>query len=130
MAYKLQLIDAKNDLAIKTASGVSSASAQFVALINHAQRRLVKRGNFFGMVQTMQLLFQGCVVSWPREVGTVLGVRKGHGSFQMQNQWYSFTGSWRQHHSCYHGDVTFEDLEPAPVYNEIFNAPNGMQIRY
>ena len=130
MAYQFTLLDAKNRGAFRAISGVSSNSAKFIDLVNEAQSRLIKRGDFFGMVQTMQLLFQGCVVSWPREVGTILGVRKGHGSFQIQNQWYSFTGSWRQHHSCYHGDVTFEDLEPAPVYNEIFNAPNGMQIRY
>ena len=124
------MLDAKNSGALKAISGVVSSSTQFIDYINEAQRRLMKRGDFFGMVQTMKLLFQGCVISWPREVGTVIGVKKGSGTMQVQNQWYSFTGSWRGHHSNYHGDVTFEDLEASPVQNEIYRQDKGMLIRY
>ena len=130
MAYRYTLLNAKDSGALKAISGVSPSSTQFIDYLNEAQRRLMKRGNFDGMEQTMNLLFQGCVVAWPREVGTVLGVRKGHGSFQIQNQWYSFTGNWSGHHSNYHGDVTFEDLDAAPVHNTIYNLPAGMLIRY
>jgi len=58
MAYRYTLLDAKNSGALKAISGVVSSSTQFVDYINEAQRRLMKRGDFFGMVQTMKLLFQ------------------------------------------------------------------------
>jgi hypothetical protein len=130
MAYKYQLIDAKSSGALKNISGVSSASPQFIDLMNEAQRRLIKRGDFYGMTQTMDLMFQGKLIAWPREVGTVIAVRGCGHPMQIQNQWYSFTGSWRHGHNHFHGDVVFEDVNPAPIFNEIYNVPNGMLIRY
>ena len=131
--YKFQLSDARASIALRNIAGVASASNQFVEYLNEAMRRIAKRGDFYGMVQTMDLVFQGSIVAWPRQVGTVLGIRSCTTNFQLRNQWYSFTGNFNQPTDYFFrsaNPATFEDTAPAPVFNDIVNSGNGMLIRY
>jgi hypothetical protein len=119
MAYRTQLADAEQEISLLNISGYGAPSPQFTDLINRAQRRLIKRGNWFGLVQEAQFLFQGCYVVWPKYVGTILGARRGRGGVQVQNGWYSFTGSFHRHHSCWHGDAILEDAGETCTFADI-----------
>lgn len=130
MAYQIQLIDAKNSIPIRNVAGCSPSSDDFTALINEAQRRLAKRGNFYGMTQRMQLVFQGNCIAWPREVGTILGVRKCREVFPIRNNWYAFTGDWTGSPQSFGADTLFEDIEPGPVFDQIYGAGNGVKLIY
>lgn len=130
MAYQKQLIDAKDDTAIKNISGVSTDSAEFVALVNEAQRRLMKRGNFYGMTQTMQLVFQGNCLAWPREVGTVLGIRKCNSIIPLRNNWYQFTPNFSGASEAWEPVSVFEDINPSPIFNPIYGGGNGVKVTY
>jgi hypothetical protein len=120
MPYKFQLKDAQNDIGLQNVAGYGSASPQFIQLVNEAQRRLMKRGDFFGLTQEAILVFQGCYVVWPKYIGTILGARRGHrGGVQVANQWYSFTGSWHRHHCHWHGDAVLEDAGETCLFSDI-----------
>jgi len=136
MAYKLQLLDAQNDIGIQNVCGVVAGTAQFTDLVNRAQRRLIKRGDFFGLTQEAQFVFQGCYIVWPRYVGTILAARFGgrHGS-QVSNKWYSFTGSWHRHHHHWHGDAVLQDAGETCTFSNISGTDangqgTGQNIQY
>jgi hypothetical protein len=131
MAYKLQLVDAQNDIGLQNVAGVVSTSPQFTQLVNEAQRRLIKRGDFFGLTQEAVFVFQGCYVVWPKYVGTILGARAGRRSgVQVTNMWYSFTGSWHRGHSHWHGDVVLQDAGETCIFSDITGGGNGQYIQY
>lgn len=119
MAYRFQLSDAQNNLALQTATGYGNTTPQFIDYVNRAQRRLMKRGDFFGLVQEAVFVFQGCYIVWPKYVGTILGARRGRGGIQVSNQWYSFTGSWHRHHCHWHGDAVLEDAGETCIFSDI-----------
>lgn len=87
------------------------------------------------MTCTMALAVNGCIIGWPREVGTVLGVRSKHGGIRIQNRWYSFTGSWCHHPNHWHSDAVIEEINPSPLINDISGRdssgqPSGKALRY
>lgn len=120
MAYQYQLADAQNDIGLQNVAGFVSTTPQFIDLINRAQRRLMKRGDFFGMVQEATFVFQGCYIVWPKYVGTILAARMGHRNQpQVSNMWYSFTGSWHRHPCHWHGDVVLQDAGETCLFSDI-----------
>lgn len=146
-AYTLQLIDAKNDVAIKQISGTCSSSDEFLALLNEAIKSLAIRGGWFDLEQRINFCISSCYVVWPHFVGTVLGMRFcGSQDGLMRNQWYSFTpntmnfapmgigsfglqagnpfplNGWRS-------DCVIEDAGMKPCYKEI-TGTTGKLIRY
>jgi hypothetical protein len=129
--YKYTLQDARNSGALKAISGVCSTTQQFTDYINEAQARLSRRGDFWGMTQTMQLVFQGTQVAWPRAVETVLGIRNCcFGNMSVKNNWYSFTGAWTREVAAYSGNVVFEDINPSPIFQGITGSGVGRLLRY
>ena len=131
MAYRFQLNDAQNNVGIRNIAGVSVTSPDFIALVNDAQRRLMKRGDFMGLITEGIFVFQGDYVVWPKYVGTIIGARSGHRrGIQVQNQWYSFTGSWHRHHHGWHGDLVLEDKGYVPIFQPISGGGNGQQLYY
>jgi hypothetical protein len=128
--YKYQLADAQKSIALQNVCGKGPSTPDFIDLINRAQRRLIKRGAFFDLVQTAVFVFQGCYVVWPKYVGTILGARMGRHSGQVSNMWYSFTGSWHRHHSHWHGDLVLEDAGETCIFSDITGGGNGQYIRY
>jgi hypothetical protein len=128
VAYKFQLADAKAST-LKNIAGVCPSSQAFVDLVNEAQRRLLKRGNWFGTEWLVQLCVQSCVITWPRYVGTVLGVRFCSGvPAELFNHWFSFIGPHASHRG-WHSDITIQDLNPAPCFSDI-SGTTGKLVRY
>lgn len=117
--YEFQLKDAQNDIGLQNVSGFVGTSPDFIQLVNEAQRRLIKRGDFFGLVQEAVFVFQGCYIVWPKYVGTIIAARRGRGGVQVSNMWYSFTGSFHRHHSHWHGDAVLEDAGETCTFQPI-----------
>lgn len=126
MAYKYQLIDARNSLALKSIAGVCTEGADFVSIINEVMERLMKRGGWWETEQLMRLCaYNGCI-TWPRYVGTVLGIKfQCTGEFQIRNNWWATMGP----HCCagWGGDHTMRDANNSPFYNDI--PCGGQQLR-
>lgn len=125
--YSLQLRDAKNSLALKAISGQCTNSNGFVAVLNEAMRRLDRRGNFFNTEQLIEFcVYNGCV-TFPRKVGTVLGIRPcAQGSLEIKNNWYNILGD-RNCNSFFPGFV-MRDYGTAPCFNEI-SGNDGKYLR-
>lgn len=134
--YKYTLSDARNSGALKAISGVCSSSQKFADLLNEAQRRLLRRGDWFDTDFQIRLCVSGCTIAWPRFVGAIRGVRFG-GCFTTPatvfNQWFSFTnpigypnGYWNRWNS---NAGVLEDINMAPVFNDI-DGTTGKLLRY
>lgn len=135
MAYQYSLETAKSDRAIKIAAGSCSNSADFVALVNQAQRILMKRGNWFGVTWLVRFCLRDACIVWPRYVGTVIGLRFCNGDAAvLRNQYYAITGpgstvGWGYSNGWY-GDVFVRDNGTVPCYNEVMACDAGRLIRY
>ncbi len=115
--YELTLGEARNDPGIRAVSRFCNSSDDFAAQVNTVTRRLMRRGSFWGTEQLMRICFDGCRIVWPREVGTVEGMRFcRNGMIQLRNMWWAIAGpapcGWR-------GNVVMRDDNPAPTYREI-----------
>lgn len=129
MPYKLQLADAQADIGLRNVCGCNTASPQFTALINEGTKRLIRRGEWFGQTQQAVFVFQGSSVTWPRYVGTTLGCRtQHHRGIRPRNMWYSFTGSFHNHHHAWHSDLVLEDAGEACTYNDITGTGQILQF--
>ena len=150
MAFSKQVIDARNSGQLKKVSGVSGGGQQFLDLLNEAQSRLCKRGEFWGLDQTMAFCVDSCDIVWPYFIGTILGLR-----FRSQfhqdiahpyNNWFSFTNGVSGWHGAsgfggaYNGDVmmgygrghsqaVIEDNGTAPTFNQI-SGTTGKYVQY
>lgn len=129
MPYTTQLLDAKNST-IKNIAGVGVDSSDFADLINDAQRRLMRRGNWFDTEWVVRVCIQDMCVTWPRYVKTFLG-----GRFQcdvpglgVQNRWYSIRHT-SPCSNCWSPQNVMEEIGTAPCYREISTA-TGVQLRY
>lgn len=126
MSYKITLEQARQSIQLKSVSGLCSSSDEFVAILNEAMRRLDRRGGFFDTEVLVRLcVFNGCV-TWPRYVGTVLGLRFCNCSdTDIRNNWYAIMGP----RSCgFSSSHTTVDAGTAPCYNEI-TGDTGKNIR-
>src|SRR6267154_518331 len=124
-----QLSDAQNDIGIKNVCGCVTSSPQFIALVNEVQKRLARRGDWYGMVQQAAFVFQGSSVTWPRYVGTIIGARScHHRGIRPKNMWYSFTGSFHDNHHSWHADMTLEDAGQVCTYNDITGGGQILQF--
>lgn len=127
MAYRYQLSEAKTS-ALREIAGVCPDSTKFVSLVNEAQRRLMRRGNWEGTEVLVRLCAHDACLTWPRYVKNVLGVRVCQGiTPQIQNHWYEVIGpakcnGWR----C---DSTIVNTGQAPTYRKI-SGSEGRLIRY
>lgn len=92
--YTLTLGDVKANTSIRNISGVCVTSEEFVEQVNQATRRLMRRGNWWKTEVLMRVCFEGCRIVWPRQVGTVMGMRfcgQG-GMMQLKNNWWAVAG--------------------------------------
>lgn len=65
-------------------------SAEFVSLINQAQRKLLRRGDWSGTVVPIYVcVSNGCVV-WPRYVQEVRRINMCNRTIPVRNMWYEF----------------------------------------
>lgn len=92
MSYTKTLSDARNDIGLQRVARVCTDTDEFTYLVNSATERMLQAGNWFGTEQLARIcLYNGCI-SWPRYVGTVLGVRMCNQSVDIKNHWYSIVG--------------------------------------
>jgi hypothetical protein len=77
--------------AIANVSGVSTAGAQFSQLVNAAQERLLRRGDWAGtVVPIFTCVTKGCIV-WPRYVKEIRRINICSKRFApVQNMWWDF----------------------------------------
>jgi hypothetical protein len=128
MAYTYTLADARNSLPLKNISGVCSTSSEFVALLNEAMERLMDRGNWFDTEWIIRMCaYNGCI-TWPRYVGTVLGVKfcNMHNS-DVRNNWFEIIGP-RMCGSQWSPSHTVRDAGTGPTYNDL-TGDTGKYIR-
>lgn len=127
MAYEITLGDARNDIGIRNVSGLCASSEQFAAQVNSVTRRLLRRGSWFNTEQLMRVCYEGCRVVWPRQVGTVLGLRVPcGGSMEIKNKWWAVTG---YPHGGWCGNAVMRDDDTAPCYREIISN-TGKYLRW
>lgn len=137
MSYRFTLAEARVNGSLQDVAGVCADSAQFVGLLNEVQERLLRRGGWYDTEQLVRFCLTGCYITWPRCVGTVLGLRSCRtGQAWMQNKWYQIMGV---HEAGYrygpNGNFSFgselvaEDANPGPAHNDITGS-EGKLIRY
>ena len=127
--YRYTLKDARNSGPLKAISGVCSTSTQFSDLVNEAQRRLSRRGDWFDTDFTVNFCLSGCIIAWPRWVGGIRGIKAGgRKPAHVFNHYYSFIGPHKR--GCdFKSDVVVEDINPGPCTNEI-SGTTGKLLRY
>lgn len=124
MPYTLTLANIK-EAGLEAAAAACNDSDEFIAKINKVQRRILKRGDWFGT----EILFKFCVynacITWPRWVGRVSAIRPcGMGTVEIRNNWYSIYGPT----PCFQNILTMRDAGTGPCYNEI-SGTIGKKIR-
>lgn len=117
MAYTTTLGEARNNSSIRGISGVCADSQRFADQVNDVTRKLMRRGSWYGTEVLMRVCLEGCRFVWPRQIGTVLGIKFCHGQdIPIRNAWWSIAGvpscGWR-------GSATMSDENSAPCYREI-----------
>lgn len=129
--YELTLGEVRADLGIRNVSGVCASSDEFAAQVNDVTRLLMRRGGWWQKEVLMRVCIQGCRIVWPRQVGTVLGIRfcKG-GTLQIKNNWWAVYG----YKGCDNWwgssvDAVMRDDDTAPCYNEI-TGNTGKYLRW
>ncbi len=133
-AYRKQLIDARNSIAIQNVAGKCSDTAQFADLVNRSIELLIKRGAWFGTEVIGRFCVYGCRVVWPRYVSTFRGARFcGAGEIEVKNLWYNILG-WPMCNAANWGNrggstLTFADGGLVPTFNEI-TGNTGKFLRY
>lgn len=86
----LVLQDAMDDLGIRRVASFCQTSLDFRDLVNSAQRRLLRRGDWVGTVVPIYVcVYNGCVV-WPRYVQSVRKISACNQPLQVQNLWYNY----------------------------------------
>lgn len=129
MPFQFSLAEAKQS-ALKNIAGSCPDSQQFLDLVNEAQRRLLRRGNWFGTEWRMRVCFTGCHITWPKFVATVLRIKFcGTNASPIYNNHYSFIGPYQcdGNRSGLDGSLgqgwcagtRLEDANMAPCYNDI-----------
>ncbi len=147
MPYKNQLSWAMTQGPLKTVAGVCPDSEAFKDLVNEVQERLWRRGNWWDSAWLSRICIHNHCITWPRWVGTVLGIRFPNTPTVMMNRWYSITGrgfnegnrngTWG---ASYWGpnfdamaqnqpDNIVMDSGTAPIYNDL-TGTTGKLIRY
>lgn len=126
--YQFNLSNAKEST-LKNIAGVCASSEQFIEYVNEAQERLMRRGSWFDAEQVVKLcIYNGCL-TWPRYVGTVLGIRFSclDDNTPIRNNWYAILGP----RTCsWNGSVMamMRDAGTGPTYNNI-TGEDGKIIR-
>src|SRR5262245_51118952 len=131
MAFTIQLRDARASLALKSISGVCSSDDEFLALLNEAMRRLLRRGGWWNTEFLMRLCVYNKCITWPRIVGTVLGTRFCNGSFDLRNNWWNIVGPFGCNNAgpdTFRSSFTISDNGTAPIYNDL-TGTSGKYIR-
>jgi hypothetical protein len=92
----ITLGDVKQSSAIDIAQ-IDPDSAKFIRLLNDATRRLMRRGDWEGTIVPIHVCVRmGCIV-WPRYVGQVRKINLCGRGREIQNVWYDFLPSRREH---------------------------------
>lgn len=129
MAYRDTLLAAK-DSELQDIAGSCPSSARFLSLVNQAQQELARRGNWFGTEWVAKFCFTDGCLTWPRWVGTVLGMRWGRGGMSaIENSWASVMRQSTCSDRSGHWPVVTRGGNMVPTLTPVYN-PLGSKIRY
>lgn len=126
--------EAKTSRVLRIAS-VCPNSPDFAQLLNDGIRLLMKRGNWTATVQFLTTCIWNNTATWPRNVGTVLGLDVGFQATIPVNYWHDWT--WpgdvearrRWNHWCRYGDVHMVAIGNSPVFNNIrLSSPSRITV--
>ena len=118
-------------------TGVCTTSPDFAAYTNQATRQLMRRGNWWSTVQPLEgCVTDGCV-TWPRQVGSILGVNINGRPTELVNRWYRFlpwdpstvAGACECFQNRAWGNLKTELDGNTPVFNPIACA-TGMYLQF
>jgi hypothetical protein len=111
-----------------SAAAVCPTSDAFRDYVNQATDMLMKRGNFWGTVQPLQVCVSNQCITWNRYVGTVLATNVCRSASRPQNNWSAFVpigpmgirgdGFGFGHGGCT-GDLVLENVGTSPVFNQV-----------
>jgi hypothetical protein len=95
--------------------------------VNEAQRRLLRRGDWYGTDVLVEFRVHNRCITWPRQVGTILGVNMGrHGDGKnVQNNWYSILHHGFSHHHGCHEQGILQDIGTGTTYRDITGCPGS-----
>jgi hypothetical protein len=94
----LTLLDVQNDSEMAQVAGNCTTSAAFLGKLGAGIRRLMRRGDFYGTLQTIFVCAaRGCVV-WPRYVDTVRRINVCKHPIEVKNLWWKFMLNARNHY--------------------------------
>lgn len=120
--------DCKNSRSMISAAGVCATGAAFRDYVNDSTRMLMKRGNFWGTVQPLDVCVINQCITWNRYVGTILATNVCGHNVRPQNNWSQFVpigpfgikgmgfGVSRGHCS---GDAILADSGTSPVFRNV-----------
>jgi len=86
--------DCKADFGLQRVASVVPTSPEFADYVNSACRRLLRRGDWPGVTQTMLVAVWGDFITWPRYVGSVRKLNVvGQLDVPINNHWWTFTNN-------------------------------------
>lgn len=126
------------DSRLRDIANVCPSSDDFKSLVNDATRMLMRRGNFWGTVQKVQICtYNGCI-TWPRFVGTVLATNVCKHPVPIWNNWFAFepigphdfmSGAFSFSNGSCHGNVFTENDGVVAVFNQIpCGSPHAIRV--
>ena len=132
MAYQFTLADAKRS-SLRDVSAACPDSQQFIDLVNKAQRKILKRGEWFGTEFLYRFSVNGIFIVWPRFVKTIYGVRfceccHDNRPASIFNNHFNYVGPHIHRHG-FHSTALIEDANPVPCYNEV-SSNTGKYVQY
>lgn len=141
-AYQYRLADARADIGLRNIAATCANGTQFADYVNRATRRLIKRGSWYGTDALLKLCTNGCDVVFPRQVGTVIGLRLCQsGAMEIRNNWWAivspancgYGAGWNQgwgNSYGYGGGMPYStDTNSVPIFNQV-SGNTGKLIRY
>lgn len=125
-AYKEQVSDARLSSELFEISQTCPNSAQFLHLLNRAQRRLMRRGAWFDTEQLVKFCVYDRCLTLPEYAATLTGLRVGGcAPSNILNHWYAIDQPWGD----FTRGVVGRERGMGPTYNSIASA-TGSMIRY
>jgi hypothetical protein len=127
VAYKTTFLDIQKSQPIRVASSYGPETETFRDQVNEAQRRLLRRGSWFGTEVLVEFRVHDRCITWPREVGTIEGVAMGRNSdgTNVQNNWYSILHRGRDHFHGGHEQGILQDIGFGTTYRDITGCPGS-----
>jgi hypothetical protein len=121
--------------AVGRSSGMDVTGPDFLNYCNDSVRQLMNRGNWWATVAPITACVRDRVITWPRQVATILGMNTSTGPNILDNRWFKFMmpdsryRNWVNDYarSGWWGNIHTVSSSTSPVFNQI--RAEGFNIR-